>query len=84
MKKVIMLAAACCMLALSASLVSCNPDKTQCWKLSVTSEDGKVTEHFFYGTGTEADAQLEVYHRAGATKVHREQTFLSEENCKNK
>lgn len=76
-----MLAAACCMLALSATFVSCDPNKTQCWRLEVTSEEGLTVEYYFWGTGVEADAQLEVYHRAGAKRVYREQTFLSQENC---
>ena len=76
-----MLAAACCMLALSAALVSCDPNKAQCWKLTVVSENDATAEYYFYGTGVEADAQLEIYHRAGAKSVKREQTFLSQENC---
>lgn len=70
------------MLALSAALVSCDPNKAQCWKLTVTYPEGNSIESYFYGTGVEADAALEVYYKAGATKVHREQTFLSKENCK--
>ncbi len=64
------------------AVTSCDPNKAQCWKLQVTYEDNKVTEYLFYGTGDEADAQLEIYHRAGAKKIHREQTFLSKEDCK--
>ena len=57
------------------AVTSCDPNKAQCWKLQITDEDNKVTEYLFYGTGDEADAQLEIYHRAGAT-------FLSKEDCK--
>lgn len=81
MKKVFFAAAACCMLAMSAALVSCDPNKAQCWKLQVTSQDDVTVEYYFYGTGVEADAQLEIYHQAGAKRVSREQTFLSRENC---
>lgn len=81
MKKVFVLAAACCLLAVSAAFVSCDPNKAQCWKMVVTYPGDKTEEYYFYGTGVEADAQLELYHQAGAIKLHREQTFLSKENC---
>lgn len=81
MKKVFFAAAACCMLAMSAALVSCDPNKAQCWKLQATFEGGAVQEEYFYGTGVEADARLEQLHQMGANKIHREQTFLSKENC---
>lgn len=82
MKKLFFAAAACCMLALSAAFVSCDPNKAQCWKLSVTSQDDITVEYLFYGTGVEADAQLEMYVKMGGVKrTHREQTFLSKENC---
>ena len=81
MKKVFFVAAACCMLAMSSALVSCDPNKAQCWKLIATYPGGQTEETYFYGTGIEADAQLEIYHRAGAVKIQREQTFLSQENC---
>ena len=70
-----------CMLAMSASLASCDPNKAQCWKLQVGYPSGQTEEFYFYGTAVEADAQLEIYHQAGATKIHREQTFLSKDNC---
>lgn len=82
MKKFFFMAAACCMLAMSAALVSCDPNKAQCWKLYVGFDNGKSAEYYFYGTGVEADAQLELYHQAGANTIRREQTFLSKENCK--
>ena len=82
MKKVFFGAVACCMLALSAAFVSCDPNKAQCWLLSVTMQDDTKVEYYFYGTGVEADAQLEVYARTGGVKrTHREQSFLSKENC---
>jgi len=80
MKKFIFAAAACCMLAVGASLVSCDANKPQCWKLTAVYDDVTI-EAFFYGSGVEADAQLEVHHRAGAKSIRREQTFLSQENC---
>ena len=48
--------------------------------MSVTYESGQTEEFYFYGTDVEADAQLEIYHKAGAVKVGREQTFMSEQN----
>lgn len=80
MKKILTFAVAGCIMALTASLVSCNPDKTQCWKLIAVFDD-KTQESYFWGSGVEADAQLEIYHRAGANTIRREQTFLSKENC---
>ena len=73
--------AAVCVLALAAGFVSCDPNKAQCWKLTATFPQGGTQEMYFYGTGVEADAQLEILHQAGANKVQREQTFLSQENC---
>ena len=81
MKKIFFVAAACCLMALGAVMVSCDPNKAQCWKLTVGYPNGQTAEYYFYGTGVEADAQLELYHQAGANSVKREQTFLSEGNC---
>ncbi len=81
MKKVFFVAAACCLLAVSAAFVSCDPNKAQCWKMSVTYQGGQTAEYYFYGTGVEADAQLELYVKAGAIQTRREQTFLSRDNC---
>ena len=81
MKKSIVCAAACCLLALAATFSSCDPNKAQCWKLTVKYQDNKTIEYYFYGTGVEADAQLDVYQKTGATTVRREQTFLSKDNC---
>jgi hypothetical protein len=69
------------LMALAAGFTSCDPNKAQCWKLSVSYPEGPSVEYYFYGTGIEADAQLEVYHQAGANRVSRSQTFLSKENC---
>ena len=49
--------------------------------MSVTYESGQTEVFYFYGTDVEADAQLEIYHQAGAVKIGREQAFLSEKNC---
>lgn len=80
-----MLAAACCMLAITAAtFTSCDPNKAQCWKLQVTFEGGATQEEYFYGTGVEADAHLEeirVAAQGKVTRLHREQTFQSQENC---
>ena len=81
MKKFMMSVAAVCVLALAAGFVSCDPNKAQCWKLIATYPEGNTEEQYFYGTGVEADAQLEIFVRAGANKVRREQTFLSVGNC---
>ena len=59
------------------AFTSCNPDKAQCWKLQITDEDNKVTEYLFYGTGDEADAQLEICHRADAKKIRPQQGCMS-------
>ena len=40
-----------------------------------------MQEEYFYGTGVEADARLEQLHQMGAIKIHREQAFLSKDNC---
>jgi hypothetical protein len=63
------------------AITSCNANKEQCWKLTVGYPEGKTTEYYFYGTGDQADAQLEIYHKAGANKVSRSQTFKSKEDC---
>lgn len=83
MKKIVMSLAAVCMLAVSASFVSCDPNKEQCWKITLTSPDGgQVLEYYYYGNGVDSDAQLELLASSHpgfkATKV---QTFLSRENC---
>lgn len=81
MKKIFCVAAACCLLAVSAAFVSCDPHKAQCWKLTVGYPSGSTEVSYFYGTDVEAEAQLEVYHQAGANSLRHEQTFLSEDNC---
>ena len=81
MKKIFMSVAAVCVFALAAGFVSCDPHKAQCWKLVATFPSGQQQVEYFYGTDTEADARLEILHQAGANQIHREQTFLSKENC---
>jgi hypothetical protein len=81
MKKFFMSLAAVAVMALAAGFVSCDPNKTQCWLLIATFPQGGTQEMYFYGSGVEADAQLEILHQAGATKIERKQTFLSKENC---
>ena len=65
------------------AITSCDPNKVQCWKLNVKYSDGKSMEYYFYGSGVEADAQLEIYRLAGATQIGREQTFRSKNDCHN-
>lgn len=86
MKKIFMSLMALAFMALTASLVSCDPNSAQCRKLSATYKSGAVQEEYFYGTGVEADARLEQIRQAApsdnsVTRVHREQTFLSKDNC---
>jgi hypothetical protein len=81
MKKFFFVAAACCLMTLCAVMVSCDPNKAQCWKMYVGYPSGQTEVFYFYGTGVEADAQLELYVKAGANSTRREQTFLSESNC---
>ena len=84
MKKILMSLMAVCMMAVAFGLTSCDPNKAQCWKITLTSrESGAPTlEYYFYGTGVESDAQLEMLASSNpgysATKV---QTFLSKDNC---
>lgn len=81
MKKMFFAVAACCVLALSATFVSCDPNKAQCWKMTIVMQNDVTEEFYFYGTGVESDAQLELYYQAGAKSVKKEQTFLSRDNC---
>lgn len=83
MKKMLMSFAVITMMVVAAGLVSCNPNKTQCWLLKATFPSGKTTEMYFYGSGDEADAQLELMHQAGANTVHRESTSKSKSDCTN-
>ena len=81
MKKIFMSLAAVAVMALAASFVSCDPNKAQCWLLTVSFQEGQTQQEYFYGTAVEADVRLEFFHQAGAISVRREQTFLSEQNC---
>ena len=83
MKKVFSVASACCLMAVSAALMSCNPDGTKCWKMQATYPSGQTEEWYFYGSGDEADAQLELKHQAGANKIHREASGKSKSDCTN-
>ena len=82
MKKFFMSLAAVAVMALAAGFVSCDPNKAQCWKLVVTFQNGATQIEYFYGTGVEADVRLESFVKTGGVKsTHREQAFLSQENC---
>lgn len=81
MKKMLISFAVITMMVVAAGLVSCNPNKTQCWLLKATFPSGKTQEMYFYGSGDEADAQLELMHQAGANQIHRESTSKSKSDC---
>lgn len=83
MKKIFMSVAVICMMAVAAGMVSCNPNKTQCWLLRGTWPNGSTQEMYFYGSGDEADAQLEIMHQNGANKIHREAAGKSKSDCHN-
>lgn len=72
--------------AIAALLTSCDTNKAQCWKITVTYTEGNKTEYLFWGTGDESDAQLDTFKEAialGAVKsVSKEQTFLPQSDCK--
>ena len=63
------------------AFTSCDPNKEQCWKMTIVSDAGTVI-YYYYGNGVDSDAQLELLASSHpgfkATKV---QTFLSKENC---
>ena len=76
---------AVCMVAVAAGLSSCDPNKEQCWKITLTSRTtGQATEYYYYGNGVDSDAEIERLAQmnpgCSATKT---QAFLSRENCKN-
>ena len=74
MKKIFMSLMAVAVMALTASLVSCDPNAAQCWKLSATYKSGAVQEEYFYiRQAAPSDNSV--------TRIHREQTFLSKDNC---
>lgn len=83
MKKIFMSVAVICMMAVAAGLVSCDPNKTQCWLLQATFPSGQVQEMYFWGSGDEADVELEKMHQAGANKIHREAAGKSKSDCHN-
>lgn len=65
------------------AFTSCDPNKTQCWKITLTSDTGgQVLEYFYYGDGVDSDAQLELLASSHpGYKATKEQTFLSKDNC---
>ncbi|MBQ8939693.1 MAG: hypothetical protein IJ047_05665 [Paludibacteraceae bacterium] len=84
MKKVFMSLAAVAVMALAAGFTSCDPNKEQCWKITLTSPDGgQVVEYYYYGNGVDSDAQLELLASSmPGFKATKTQTFLSKDNCK--
>jgi hypothetical protein len=84
MKKVFMSLAAVSVMALAAGFTSCDPNKEQCWKITLTSPDGgQVVEYYYYGNGVDSDAQLELLASSmPGYKATKTQTFLSKDNCK--
>lgn len=67
----------------AATFSSCNPDAIQCWKITVSFQTGTTQVYYFWGDGMQSDAQLETYQRLpGIKSVSKEQTFLSESDCK--
>ncbi|MBR3648173.1 MAG: hypothetical protein IKN59_07295 [Paludibacteraceae bacterium] len=79
MKKVFFAAA----IVLCAILTSCDTKKAQCWEMSVTYDGGKTTTYYFWGTGDESDAQINVYAKIpGVTRASKTQAlFVSESDC---
>lgn len=80
MKKILILGA----FALATlALTSCDPNKEQCWKITLTSDTGgPVIEYYYYGNGVDSDAQLEILASSHpGYKATKEQTFLSKDNC---
>ena len=49
--------------------------------IQATYPSGQVETWYFYGSGDEADAQLELRHQAGANKLHREASGKSKSDC---
>ena len=84
MKKVFMSLAAVAVMALAAGFTSCDPNKEQCWKITLTSPDGgQVVEYYYYGNGVDSEAQLELLASSmPGYKATKTQTFLSKDNCK--
>ena len=76
--------AAVSVMALAAGFTSCDPNKEQCWKITLTSPDGgQVVEYYYYGNGVDSDAQLELLASSmPGFKATKTQTFLSKDNCK--
>ena len=63
------------------AFTSCDPNKEQCWKMTIVSDAGEVI-YYYYGNGVDSDAQLELLASSHpGYKATKEQTFLSESNC---
>ena len=71
-----------CAVALTALVfTSCDPNKEQCWKITVVTEAGTAT-YYYYGNGVDSDAQLDIYRQMpGVKSTSKAQTFLSKDNC---
>ena len=80
MKKVLFAAA----IAMCAIFTSCDNKKAQCWEMSVTYDGGKTTTYYFWGTGDESDAQVDMYAKIpGVTRASKTQAlFVSQSDCK--
>lgn len=84
MKKIIMSLAAVVVLTLAASFVSCDPNKEQCWKITLTEQTtGQVRlVAYYYGNGVDSDAYITQLAQSNpGCSATKQQTFLSKENC---
>ena len=79
MKKLII----ACVVAMTAlAFTSCDPNKTQCWKITLQYESGQTEEFYYWGSGVDSDAVIEQYAQTiPGTKATKQQTFLSKDNC---
>ena len=67
----------------TVAFTSCDPNKTQCWKITVELQNGQKSEYLFWGDGMQSDAQMDMYQQVPDIKsVRKEQTFLSEQDCR--
>ena len=63
------------------AFTSCDPNKTQCWKMTIVSDAGTVI-YYYYGDGVDSDAQLDIWSQVpGLKSAKKESTFLSKDNC---
>jgi len=73
-----------CVMALAAGFVSCDPNKTQCWKITVEFQNGQSEVYYFWGDGLQSDAQLNEYGKLpGIKRTSKTQAFLSQSDCHN-